>query len=124
MKILRWIIGRVILMFNFIFSPSKPKRTAQQQAKLDQSTEHMSLYQLNACPFCVKVRRAMKRQGLNIELRDIHQGNYLEELIANGGKRTVPCLRIDSADGNTTWMYESSDIVAYLDKHVQSQLSE
>ncbi|GHE92241.1 glutaredoxin family protein [Thalassotalea profundi] len=117
MFIIRWIIGRIILVLNFIFSPSSPKLTKAQQSALDEQLNHLSLYQLPACPFCVKVRRAMKRNGFNIELKNINQqSNYQDELIKYGGKRKVPCLRIANADGTDTWMYESSDIVAYLEQ--------
>ncbi|QOL25564.1 glutathione S-transferase N-terminal domain-containing protein [Thalassotalea sp. LPB0316] len=116
MKIIRWLIGRIILFFDFIFSPSRPKRSAQEQAELDNKTRHLSLYQLPACPFCVKVRRAIKRQGLTISLKNIHDSDNLETLVSQGGKRTVPCLRIEQADGSATWMYESNDIIHYLDQ--------
>lgn len=115
MFIIRWIVGRIILVLNFIFSPSSPKLTTEQQAALDEQLASLSLYQLPACPFCVKVRRAMKRNGFNIELKNINQqANYQDELIKFGGKRKVPCLRIANEDGSDTWMYESSDIVNYL----------
>ena len=39
-----------------------------------------------------------------------------EELELNGGKVQVPCLRIDSA-GEVSWLYESNDIINYLEKH-------
>jgi len=116
MKFLRWLIGRIILFFDFVFSPSKPKRSEQAQAELDKATNHLSLYQLPACPFCVKVRREIKRQGLNIPLKNIHDSVNLDTLVSQGGKRTVPCLRIENADGTATWMYESNDIIAYLNK--------
>lgn len=117
MFLIRWPIGRLILLLNFIFSPSSPKRNAQQQSVIDASTAHLSLYQLPACPFCVKTRRAIKRFGLNIELRNINQQEELrEELIREGGKRTVPCLKIVNEDQSVTWMYESNDIIAYLEK--------
>jgi len=115
MFIVRWIIGRIILLLNFIFSPNGPKRAPELQAEIDTSTQHLSLYQLPACPFCVKVRRAIKRDGLNIELRNINQNeNYREELIKEGGKRTVPCLRIIDENKEVTWLYESKDVVSYL----------
>jgi glutaredoxin len=115
MFIVRWIIGRIILLLNLIFSPSSPKRSSELQAKIDTSTQHLSLYQLPACPFCVKVRRAMKRDGLNIELRNINQNEaYREELIKEGGKRTVPCLKITDENQKVTWLYESSDVINYL----------
>ena len=117
MFLIRWPIGRLILSLNFIFSPSSPKRSPQLQKEVDAGTAHLSLYQLPACPFCVKTRRAMKRLGLNIELRNINQNEqYREELINEGGKRTVPCLKIINQDQSVTWMYESSDIIDYLAK--------
>lgn len=117
MSLIRWPIGRLILLLNFIFSPKSPKRTIEEQQKVDDKTKNLSLYQLPSCPFCVKVRRTIKREGLNIELRNINQKNdYREELIREGGKRTVPCLRIEQADGQVQWLYESSDVAAHLQK--------
>ena len=115
MFIIRWIIGRIILLLNLIFSPSGPKRNSELQTEVDASTQHLNLYQLPACPFCVKVRRAMKRDGLNIELRNINQNEaYREELIREGGKRKVPCLKITDENEKVTWLYESSDVISYL----------
>jgi glutaredoxin len=115
MSLIRWPIGRLILLLNFIFSPKSPKRSVEAQQKIDATTQNLSLYQLPSCPFCVKVRRSMKREGLNITLRNINQKNdYREELIREGGKRTVPCLRIEKSDGQVEWLYESSAVVAHL----------
>jgi glutaredoxin len=117
MFIIRWILGRIILLVNFIFSPKSPKREARIQNNIDAETQSLSLYQLPACPFCVKVRRSMKRNGLNIELRNINKKNdYRDELIREGGKRTVPCLKIAGADGQFEWLYESKEIINYLQK--------
>jgi glutaredoxin len=118
MFLIRWPIGRLILLLNFIFSPRAPKRTAEIQKKIDASTSHLSLYQLPACPFCVKTRRAIKRNGLNIELRNINQNeSYRQEMISQGGKKTVPCLKITAADNSAQWLYESNDIIDYLAKY-------
>jgi len=115
MFIIRWVIGRIILFFDFIFSPSSPKRDEKIQTEIDSNTAHLNLYQLPACPFCVKVRRSLKRDGLNINLRNINKNeNYREELIREGGKRTVPCLRIENENEPVKWLYESNDIVNYL----------
>lgn len=120
MFIIRWVLGRIILFFDFVFSPSKPKRSAELQAEIDSSTAHLSLYQLPACPFCVKVRREMKRSGLNIELKNINQNETLrEELIAQGGKKTVPCLRIVDENKTVSWLYESSAINQYIQQFVR-----
>lgn len=117
MAIIRWLLGRLILLFNFIFSPRSPKLSAEEKRVLAEKTAHLSLYQLPACPFCVKVRRAMKRKGITLALKNINQQPALKaELIKDGGKRTVPCLKIAKADQPVQWLYESNDIIAYLDK--------
>lgn len=41
---------------------------------------------------------------------------YAEELIKQGGKRQVPCLRIEQGS-KVKWLYESADIVAYIEKY-------
>lgn len=117
MAIIRFILGRIILFFDFVFSPKKPKLSAERKAELTRKTANFSLYQLPACPFCVKVRREMKRQGIDIELRNINKDDALRnELIEQGGKRTVPCLRIAEPGQEVKWMYESNDIISYLAK--------
>lgn len=118
MKLVRWLLGRIILLVDFITTPKGVKRDPKVQAQLDEKTKSLSLYQFAACPFCVKVRRAMKRNSLQLELRDAkREGTYRQELLEQGGKIKVPCLRID--DGNkVTWLYESNDIIAYLENEV------
>ena len=116
MKVIRWILGRIILLLDFVFSPRGVKRSAQEQQQLDAKAAHLALYQFDACPFCVKVRRAMKRQSIKIELRDAKNNDlHRAELEAGGGKIKVPCLRIEDEQG-VRWLYESSDIVAYIEK--------
>ncbi|QSX31406.1 glutaredoxin family protein [Shewanella cyperi] len=113
MAIIRWLLGRLILLFDALFSPRAPKRAPEQQAQLDEQTKPLALYQYAACPFCVKVRRAMKRQGLNIALVDAKQAEHKQLLQQQGGKVQVPCLRIEDA-GETRWLYESGEIIQFL----------
>jgi len=81
------------------------------------NTAGLVLYQYEACPFCVKVRRSLKRHVLNIETRDVKRnGVAREELLAGGGELQVPCLRIAEGDEDYRWMYESSDIIRYLEE--------
>jgi len=85
---------------------------------LDEETSHLALYQFRSCPFCVRVRWAVWRRGLSIQLRDVRRDPiFLRELIQDGGRYQVPCLRITRESGENVWMYESADIVAYLDEH-------
>ncbi len=70
MGAVRWLLGRMILFFDWLTQPRKPDHSPEKQAELDAQTGSMALYQYAACPFCVKARRAIRRLGLNIELRD------------------------------------------------------
>ena len=117
MAVIRWILGRIILLVDFLTTPRGPKRDAAAQQAIDAQTAELALYQFEACPFCVKVRRSMKRAGLNIETRDAKKDpQHRDELLAGGGRVKVPCLRIENTAGEVEWMYESNDIIAYLDK--------
>lgn len=116
MTVIRWILGKIILLLNAVFSPRGIKRTQEQQASVDTKAQSLALYQFEACPFCVKVRRAMKRQSVIIELKDAKSNpQHRQELEQGGGRVKVPCLRIER-NGEVEWMYESSDIVNYLEK--------
>jgi glutaredoxin len=115
MKVIRWLLGRLILTLNVIFTPKSMQRTAEAQAAVDQEINNMALYQFSACPFCVKVRRSMKRLNLDIELRDAKNDPALsDELEQQGGRRKVPCLRIEE-QGQVQWLYESNDIITHLE---------
>jgi glutaredoxin len=119
-KAVRWLLGRIILFLDRLTRPRAPRHSPERQAELDAQTAHMALYQYAACPFCVKVRRTIRRLGLNIELRDArNDSGFRRELEQEGGKQQVPCLRIEEG-GKTTWMYESGDIIAYLEKRFGS----
>jgi len=117
MFIIRWILGRVILLIDAITSPKGVIRSTEQQEAIEQETSLLSLYQFYACPFCVKVRRTMKRYSLNILTRDAKTDpEYRQELLSQGGKIKVPCLRIDDGHGQVQWLYESDKIIKYLEK--------
>ncbi len=117
MKAVRWILGLIVMALHFLTLPRRGKRTPQHQQQVEEALRSHSLYQLPTCPFCVKVRRAMRRLNLLIELRDVRaDGRHRQDLINGGGKMKVPCLRIDHEDGHSEWMYESDEIVAYLQR--------
>lgn len=117
MKLIRNILGKAIIFFDTTFAPTPVKRSPEAQALIDEKTQNLSLYQYHMCPFCVKVRRTMKRLNLNIELRDAKDNaQFAEELLSQGGKKQVPCLRIQNEDGSVNWMYESDTINQYLEK--------
>lgn len=114
MRIVRMILTPILLFLNWITTPRGVKRSTELQQQIDQQTASLSLYQFKACPFCIKVRRTFKRHSLNIEIRDAkHDKNIRQELLEQGGKIKVPCLRIEEA-GEVSWMYESNAIIEYL----------
>lgn len=118
MALIRWLLGKLILAWDGLTSPASPQHTPEIQANLDSHTAALALYQFHACPFCVKVRRAIKRLGLNIELRDAKNNtSFRQELLEQGGRIKVPCLRIAHPDGQIQWLYESDDIISYLEQH-------
>jgi glutaredoxin len=78
---------------------------------------NLALYHSPTCLYCMMTRRVIDRLGVEIELKNIDKDpDALAELIDGGGRRTVPCLRIDDASGHRRWMYESADIIAYLEE--------
>ena len=117
-KGLRNGLGQLIIFADWLTRPKPLQRTAEQQAEVDAATAHLALYQFNACPFCVKVRRAIHAFNLKIELRDAKNNQqFRQELEQQGGRIKVPCLRIEE-DGEVRWMYESNDIIAYLQERI------
>lgn len=116
-KSIRLIVGPMILFIDKITTPRGIKRPIEEQSKIDKAASSMVLYQFKTCPFCIKVKRNNKRLSLKIETRDAqHNPDHREELLQGGGQVKVPCLKIIDDKGNDSWMYESSDILQYLQK--------
>ena len=114
-KTIRLIVGPIILFIDKITTPRGIKRPQDEQKKIDNEASNLVLYQFQTCPFCIKVKRNNKRLSLNIETRDAqHNSTYREELLQGGGQIKVPCLKIIDEKGNDRWMYESEDIMEYL----------
>lgn len=56
------------------------------------------------------------RLEINVEMRDIMTNRaHLQQLVADTGRRTVPCLYIDGKP-----MHESADIVRWLEVNAAS----
>lgn len=78
----------------------------------------LALYYYESCPFCQRVLRPLRQNSWDVALHDILQNETdYRDLVAGGGRSTVPCLRIKDDHGKETWMYESLDILALLQKH-------
>lgn len=116
-KPVRWVLGQIIIFIDWLTRPKPMQRSAETQKEVDEQTQNMVLYQFKQCPFCVKTRRQIRRLALNIESRDARNDpQWNQELINDGGKYQVPCLKITAADGSVQWMYESTEINQYLNE--------
>jgi glutaredoxin len=114
-RTVRRIIGPIMLLADRLTTPRGIERPAAEQRRLDEATQQLALYQFKTCPFCMKVRREMKRLSLEIELRDAqHDTRYRSELKQGGGKVKVPCLRVERENGDESWIYESDNVIKYL----------
>ncbi|TDY02536.1 glutaredoxin family protein [Thiohalophilus thiocyanatoxydans] len=114
-KTLRLVLSPIILLLNKLTTPRGITRDPEQQQQIDAATRQLALYQFRSCPFCIKVRRAARRLSLNIEQRDaLHDPTHRTALLEGGGEVKVPCLRITEHDGQVRWLYESNEIIAYL----------
>lgn len=97
-------------------SGRKIQRSPEKQRAADQASRHLVLYHFRTCAYCLRTRRAIDRLNIGIARRDIHlDTTAYDELMAGGGRQTVPCLRIDDG-AEHTWLYESGDIVRYLEQ--------
>jgi glutathione S-transferase len=87
------------------------RRGANDQPKPD---EMLVLYNFEASPYCRKVRETLDELGLDALVKNVaKKSKRRPELVERGGKMLVPYL----ADPNTGQeMYESDDIVAYLEE--------
>jgi len=120
-KTIRIILGPIVLFVNFVTMPKGVQRPEEQQKRIDSEAKNLTLYQFKTCPFCIKVKRMMSRLSLNVETVDAqHDDEVRNELLMQGGKVSVPCLKIIDKQGEATWMYESSDINQYLEQRFAS----
>lgn len=75
----------------------------------------LALYASDTCMYCHRVFAAMRRLGVEIEIRDRDEPQWRADLRARTGRTQVPCLLIDEVP-----MFESLDIIRKLEELVQS----
>ena len=114
-RTLRVVLGPVMLLKERLTQPAGVQRAAAAQDAVDQQCQSLALYQFSTCPFCIKVRQEIRRLSLPIEKRDAqHHAANRNELLQGSGATKVPCLKITEADGQTRWLQDSTEIMAYL----------
>lgn len=72
------------------------------------------MYVKTGCPYCALAIGKVDDLGLKVEYKNIADDAVAAELVERGGKQTVPYL-VDEERG--VEMYESSNIVDYLNKN-------
>lgn len=114
-RLLRAILGPFMLLKERLSAPQGIVRAPAEQVKVDAACQKLALYQFTTCPFCIKVRQEMRRLSLSIELRDAQKSaEHRQTLLTQGGSPKVPCLQITDDKGKVRWLYESGDIIRYL----------
>ncbi|WP_338730148.1 glutaredoxin domain-containing protein [Haladaptatus sp. DJG-WS-42] len=77
-------------------------------------TPSITLYRLQACPYCERVVRKLQDYDVEYESRFVEAMHADRNVVKRiSGKRTVPAI-VDENTGVT--MSESANIVAYLDR--------
>jgi len=72
------------------------------------------LYYFPSCPYCQYVLEVIEKHQIKVQLNNIHEGEtHLKKLVADTGRRTVPCLYIDGVP-----MHESGDIMMWLESNL------
>lgn len=95
--------------------PVKPLNLSpQEQLLLDRESRRMHLYYCRSCPASIAVKRYCERLGLRVVEKEVERVNaFRNELVNGGGESRVPCLRIDSQDGES-WLYSPELIYHYM----------
>jgi glutaredoxin len=114
-RMLRLALMPFMLLWSKLGTPKGIKRTVEDQQKIDLACSKMALYHFKTCPFCIKARHEMARLSLPVTMRDAqHDPEHRADLLQGGGKVQTPCLRIADEQGHVQWLYESGDIIKYL----------
>lgn len=80
--------------------------------------QSLSLYHYQSCPFCVMTTHAIDQMNIDVERRDIQlEQEHYQALLKGGGNTQVPCLLIEKNDGEAHWLFESMDIIAFVQQY-------
>ncbi len=115
----RWSVGRALSPINTAtaglasLTRRGGSRVRAGYENREQPDRRPILYNFEISPYCRKVRETLCELNLNYEVRNVaKQSARRPELVERGGQMMVPYL----VDPNTdTEMYESNDIVDYLE---------
>jgi len=84
--------------------------------------DNITLFHRPSCGYCQRVFRAL--DGMNLQIREANVSRDYDartELCKKGGKSQVPAIRIEHGNGEVEWMYESLDIIDYLEAQLNAR---
>lgn len=80
------------------------------------ATPKLELFYYETCPYCQIVLQVIDQLSIKVDYKDIFADREnLNRLVADTGRRTVPCLYIDNKP-----MHESADIARWLKANVNN----
>jgi len=71
--------------------------------------DNMVLYFKPDCTYCVRTIYFIEKNGIEMELRNIYEGDNQLQLMSVAGSGQVPCLIVDGEP-----IFDDEEIVAYL----------
>ncbi|OIQ16858.1 MAG: hypothetical protein BM556_14470 [Bacteriovorax sp. MedPE-SWde] len=76
----------------------------------------LEYFYYDACPFCQMVKSVINQLNVKLEYKNIQEDEAsFNRLVADTGRRTVPCLYIDNKP-----MFESADIINWLQTNIDN----
>lgn len=74
-----------------------------------------ALYYYDSCGFCRRVLAALPSLKVEVEKRNVmEEPKWRKEQAEATGRTQVPCLKITKDDGESAWLFESADIIRFL----------
>lgn len=113
------LIGRVLQRARCFFSTvgGSVQRQDADQERVDALTAGLALYEMPACPYCCMVRRRIRKLKLNIPVRDVYADDDAYNALVSATQRSqVPCLYIAEPGMEPRWLFESKDIMDWLEQ--------
>ena len=84
--------------------------------KRSEALRGCELYHFQASPFAARVRGALAKFQVEIPMHDVLESNKAwKELIAGGKRDRVPCLKVTEPGAPDRWIYESLEIVKFIE---------
>lgn len=116
------LLGSAIRPFSRSLFEKEPVLSAAESSRLRELFVGHRLYQFEISSYSFKTRRTLAAMGVKIpEVDVLVDDNAYRELVEQGGKDQVPCLRINHPNQPTEWMYESDAILAYVRKRISQK---